>query len=65
MKIIPANHRSPTLAGNAPCRREAAQAAYVLPSLMKCYIPPSTGETLARRLGAWLSRTGQKLKAPN
>ncbi|OXR50671.1 hypothetical protein PuT2_02050 [Pusillimonas sp. T2] len=65
MKIIPANHRSPTLADNAPYRREAAQAAYVLPSLMKCYMPPSTGETLARRLGAWLSRTGQKLKTTN
>lgn len=65
MKIIPANHRSPTLAENTACRRETAQAAYVLPSLMKCYMPPSASETLARRLGAWLSQAGQKLKAPN
>ncbi|MBC2769651.1 hypothetical protein [Pusillimonas minor] len=65
MKIIPANHRSPALADNATCRREATQAAYVLPSLMKCYMPPSASETLARRLGAWLSQAGQKFKALN
>lgn len=44
-----------------PCRREPAQAAYVLPSLMRCYMPPTDRTPLSARMKAWLQQARRSL----